>query len=106
MVTVGYGDITPSNSTEIIVAIFSILLSCGIFAFSLNKIGSILEEIKSQNRNKNQMLKAVNLYMQKKNINYALRYHIREYVEYYYENSLEEQSATEEQIFRILSEPL
>ncbi len=52
------------------------------------------------------MLKAVNLYMQKKNINYALRYHIREYVEYYYENSLEEQSATEEQIFRILSEPL
>ena len=46
MVTVGYGDVTPNTTLELIFGIFSILIACVMFAFSLNKIGSILQEIK------------------------------------------------------------
>ena len=39
MVTVGYGDITPTNNKELLVCIVSMFVSCGVFAFSVNSIG-------------------------------------------------------------------
>lgn len=33
MVTVGYGDIVPSNPTETFFSIITILLSCAVFAY-------------------------------------------------------------------------
>jgi hypothetical protein len=39
MVTVGYGDINPVNSTETILAIVTMLSVCGVFAYSINEIG-------------------------------------------------------------------
>lgn len=42
MVTVGYGDITPNTNIELLIATISILIACGMFAFSLNKMGSII----------------------------------------------------------------
>ena len=39
MVTVGYGDITPKNNIELIVANITMFLACGVFAFSVNSIG-------------------------------------------------------------------
>lgn len=45
MSTVGYGDMSPTNELEILFAIILMLFACGIFAFVLNKIGSIIEAI-------------------------------------------------------------
>ena len=45
MITVGYGDITPKNEIEITCSIFIMMLSCCIFAYSVNKIGMILADI-------------------------------------------------------------
>ena len=39
MVTVGYGDITPKNNLELIIANVTMFLACGVFAFSVNSIG-------------------------------------------------------------------
>jgi hypothetical protein len=44
------------------------LIACGIYGFSLNKIGGILEEIKMSSKHKNQILRAANNYMDKKKI--------------------------------------
>lgn len=41
MVTVGYGDITPSTPIEKIYTIFCMLLACGVFGYIMNRIGSI-----------------------------------------------------------------
>lgn len=41
MVTVGYGDISPTTPLEKIYAIFCMLLACGIFGYIMNRIGSI-----------------------------------------------------------------
>lgn len=45
MITVGYGDITPVNTLERLFVICVMLISCGVFAYSLNSIGRILEEL-------------------------------------------------------------
>lgn len=45
MITVGYGDIVPMNQLEIAYNICMMLISSGMFAYSLNKLGGILEEM-------------------------------------------------------------
>ena len=45
MVTVGYGDIYPSNITEKICCIVLMILACGVFAYSLNRFGDIMQEM-------------------------------------------------------------
>jgi hypothetical protein len=42
MVTVGYGDIGPVSTLEVIVLIFSMLIICGVFAYSINEVGQIM----------------------------------------------------------------
>ena len=41
MITVGYGDIHPNTIYEKIYVIIMTLVSCGVFAYSVNTIGSI-----------------------------------------------------------------
>lgn len=44
MSTVGYGDITPESSIEILWGLFAILVSCCMFAYCINTIGMIFNE--------------------------------------------------------------
>ena len=45
MITVGYGDIVPITPQEIIFTIMSIIFSCIIFGYLLNKLGSIFSAV-------------------------------------------------------------
>lgn len=82
MNTVGYGDISPSNPLETIFVIVFIYMACIVFAYTLNSIGTILENI---HRNQKEYMKEVNLvnsFMREKNITFELRIRIRKYFEY------------------------
>ena len=46
MITVGYGDITPQTSNEKIFVIIITLISCGMFGYSMNIVGSIFQEMR------------------------------------------------------------
>ena len=48
MITVGYGDILPCNTHEKVLSIFTMLIACGVFGYSLNVIGNIINEIFSK----------------------------------------------------------
>lgn len=85
MTTVGYGDISPSNKVEMLFSVLFMLFACVIFAFSLNKIGAIVEDIKNFQRKKNEIFQSLNNLLKKKNISRKLSYVIREYVDYYVE---------------------
>ena len=39
MITVGYGDILPSNYDEMILCIITMLIACAVFGYSINIIG-------------------------------------------------------------------
>ena len=43
MTTVGYGDIRPITFIETVFVIFFNLVSCGVFAYSINRIGKIMK---------------------------------------------------------------
>lgn len=45
MSTIGYGDISAQTVSERIYMIFSIFVSCGIYAYSLNIVTSLFYEI-------------------------------------------------------------
>jgi hypothetical protein len=45
MITVGYGDVTPANKYEMVLGIFTMLFACGVFGFSINKIGIIIQDM-------------------------------------------------------------
>lgn len=45
MNTVGYGDITPITNVEKMFVIGMTLVSCGVFGYAINTIGSIVREI-------------------------------------------------------------
>ena len=45
MTTVGYGDITPKNNLERLTANITMFLACGVFAFSINSIGIVLQNL-------------------------------------------------------------
>ena len=42
MVSVGYGDIVATNQDEAIIATLFMLITCGMFAFTISKVGSII----------------------------------------------------------------
>ena len=43
MITVGYGDITPLTSPEKLYTISCMLLACGVFGYTMNRIGNIFQ---------------------------------------------------------------
>ena len=63
MCTVGYGDITPHNKREIMLAIITILVTCGVFAYMLNSIGVIFEELGHKRKLINIKTYVMNKYM-------------------------------------------
>ena len=44
--TVGFGDITPSNYIECSFIIVTLLVSSAVYAFLINSIGNLMENIK------------------------------------------------------------
>lgn len=42
MITVGYGDVKPINSNEKLFGIFTMLLACCVFAYTMNMMGVVI----------------------------------------------------------------
>lgn len=45
MITVGYGDIVPTNTVERCFVLIVTLASCGVFAYAVNSIGTIISNL-------------------------------------------------------------
>ena len=48
LLTVGYGDLTPTNSKEIIVVLFTQIIGIATFAYAVNQIGVALSSMQSK----------------------------------------------------------
>lgn len=72
MTTIGYGDIVPKNAIETIVCIFTMMIACVIFGYTINSIGSIFVELKKEDEVKKENLLIINRYMNEKSISREL----------------------------------
>lgn len=105
MTTVGYGDITPFTINEKIFAMVTMILACGIFAYTVGSIGSLVSKQNSGENAYREQVVAVNRYMRKKKLPYELQFRVRRYLEYVWENR-KKNNIDEKQILNLLSEPL
>jgi len=48
IMTVGYGDITATNLKEVIFSVFTVFFGCGLFAYFINSIGTIVQDINKE----------------------------------------------------------
>lgn len=105
MTTVGYGDIIPFTINEKVFAMVTMILACGIFAYTVGSIGSLVSKQNSGENAYREQVVAVNRYMRKKQLPYELQFRVRRYLEYVWENR-KKNNIDEKQILSMLSEPL
>lgn len=60
------------------------IISCGVFAYSMNTVGMILNDFNSEELKIDQNMEVINKYMKKKGISKDIQYKIREYLDYYW----------------------
>ncbi|KAL4434928.1 hypothetical protein ABPG74_021267 [Tetrahymena malaccensis] len=106
MITVGYGDYTPQNPKEMIISVFTMLLSCGVFAYSINAIGTIFNTLNKKSLDKKNNMYTISQYMAKKNINYELQIQIKQYLEYYWDMQYSRDKEQEKHLIDQLSPKL
>ena len=66
MTTVGYGDITPNNSHEVVISIIYTFFSCMMFGFILNSIGNIISGLRKKVEDQEALILQINKYMKQK----------------------------------------
>ena len=106
MNTVGFGDIVPQNYTEKIYSIFFIYFACGIFAYTINSIGIIVQDINKSMKIFKRNLHLINGYMKQKNISFDLRVRIRKYFEYIWKEERVHNEEETQEIINKLSKSL
>ena len=82
VMTVGYGDITPTNNAERSYCLFLVLFGGMIFPYSVNTIGLIIQDIQKDQKKFEDTLDVINAYMRRKNINPDLQTRVREYLNF------------------------
>ncbi len=64
----------PKSEIEYLVNIIVIFISCGMFGYMLNCIGTILGNMEKESNKVRETIQAINYYMHKKNITFELQY--------------------------------
>ncbi|EWS71395.1 cation channel family protein (macronuclear) [Tetrahymena thermophila SB210] len=106
MATVGYGDITPQNSVEVLFTTITIFVTCVVYAFSLNTIGGIIENIEKKDKKYKENLQIIHGLMREEEVSRELKIEVSNYIEYLYKESNEIRKKQEKLIIEKLSTKL
>ncbi|EAR96743.3 cation channel family protein (macronuclear) [Tetrahymena thermophila SB210] len=106
MTTVGYGDISAQNPIEALyITIAMILFSC-VFAYSINNIGFILQEIERSSKQLNDDLTTIQRYLKRKEVNIQLKSRVRHYLSFLAQEQKDRDKQQEDKILSSLSNKL
>jgi len=106
MNTVGYGDITPKNSTEKLFSTIFVFFACGIFAYCISSIGKFVKGIRADSEHYWKAIGIMNGYMRRKKISFDLKTRICKYIEYLLRECKENEAQNENEIIDKLSQSL
>jgi hypothetical protein len=82
MSAVGYGDITPVTKDEQLYTMIAMVISCGIFAYTINSISNIVSRFNKNTGVYREKMMYVNFFLKKKNLPEDTRMKIRRYLDY------------------------
>ncbi|EWS72926.1 cation channel family protein (macronuclear) [Tetrahymena thermophila SB210] len=82
MVTIGYGDIYPINQYEKLYTIIVAFITCGFFAFSLNLIGEIAQNIQKKSMQLQQKQQIIQSYLNSRQIENVSQMRVLKYLEF------------------------
>ena len=72
MITVGYGDIIPTTDNERLVCMLAIFIASGLFAYTMNKIGTALSRFERTKLIYRENIEPINRYMERKEVEKAM----------------------------------
>ena len=104
--TVGFGDIVSVTIREKIFSICFINIACVLFAFTLNRIGMILQNINKNERDLKRNLNLINGFMKYNNIDFELKIKIRNYLEYIWNAEKQQNRHETQDVINRLSQSL
>jgi CRP-like cAMP-binding protein len=105
MTTVGYGDIVPITTNEKIFSMFSMIIACGVFAYVIGSVGSVLSNKYDSEIVFKQKIMWINQYLVNKNIKKSLRTKVRRYLEHVLDNK-KEKKIDEQEFLQMLNKNL
>lgn len=80
MISVGYGDITPKNTPEVLITVFTMFISCILFAYSINSIWEVIRELNENRFKFDKHVTAINRFMYDNGVNRKLNRKINAYI--------------------------
>lgn len=105
MTTVGYGDVVPHSSEEKLLSIFMMIISCGVFAWIMGSIGSVIGMGDAHIMELKDEINCINSFMMANKIPKGLRLKVRHYLDYLVEYK-SQFKLEEEEVVAMLSENL
>ncbi|KAL4488006.1 hypothetical protein ABPG72_009344 [Tetrahymena utriculariae] len=103
---VGYGDIAATNYIEALyISVVMILFSC-VFAYSINNIGFILQEIEKSSKQLNDDITIIQRYLIRKDVNIQLKSRVRHYLSFLAYEQKDRDKQAEDKILSVLSNKL
>lgn len=100
---IGYGDILPFNELEYIVCIIIMLISCAIFAYTLNTITTVLSELNKSSSTFKKDLDIMQNYLIKKGIDHTLQRRVKGYLKMLWRSGQMDPQNQEVAVFNRLS---
>ena len=86
LTTVGYGDITPTNSLERSYTSFAVLVGALNFAYTIGEVGALLSKLDAQGAVREEKLDEIKEYLDWRGIPRDLSIRTRRYYEHYFKN--------------------
>ncbi|CAD8187429.1 unnamed protein product [Paramecium pentaurelia] len=106
MLTIGYGDMVPKNVIEKIVTMVFVLGACLWVSYSVNFIGSIIDDITQNQVERNRRMRVINKYMNQRKIPYSLQHQVKEYLTFRWKEDDEVDLEMEQTLLEQLSDEL
>ena len=93
MSTIGYGDIVPRNTQERFLNVFVAKFGYGMFAYGINEVKNIFDQINAAGKRKFQENLVMIKYLQNKEISSKTQDRAKRYMDYIYRKNIEEIAA-------------
>jgi len=106
MMTVGFGDIIPTNEIEVSFCIIAIFTGCALYAYSLNRIGIIMQKIYKEESEFHEEISIINNFLERKKIESGLQSRIKEYLKFIWNEKKTEHNSKEMEIIQKLNNSL